>query len=46
MRLINGILPDEELEVHMLATAQAIANNAPLTVSAMKTIYTNAFYGY
>lgn len=43
MRLINGILPDEELEEHVLATAQAIANNAPLTVSAMKNIYANVF---
>lgn len=43
MRLINGILPDQELEAHVLTTAQTIANNAPLTVSAMKNIYANIF---
>ncbi|NND89538.1 MAG: enoyl-CoA hydratase, partial [Granulosicoccus sp.] len=43
MRLVNGILADEELEAHVLATAEKIANNAPLTVSAMKNIYANVF---
>lgn len=43
MRLVNGILPDKELEAHVLATAETIASNAPLTVSAMKNIYANVF---
>jgi len=41
MRLINRILPDNELEEFVLDYAQTIASNAPLTVSAMKAIYSN-----
>lgn len=40
MRLINRILPDDELEQFVIDYANTIANNAPLTVSAMKNIYT------
>ncbi len=41
MRLVNKILPDDELEDFVLKQAQTIANNAPLTVGAMKNIYNN-----
>jgi len=43
MRLVNRILPDEELEAFVLEYAETIANNAPLTVKAMKNIYNNVY---
>lgn len=43
MRLVNRILPDDELEQFVIDYAHTIANNAPLTVSAMKNIYTTVF---
>lgn len=43
MRLVNRILPDDELEEFVLDYARTIANNAPLTVRAMKNIYNNIY---
>jgi len=43
MRLVNRILPDDELEKFTLDYAQTIADNAPLTVKAMKNIYNNVY---
>ena len=43
MRLVNRILPDDELEEFVLEQARTIAGNAPLTVRAMKNIYNNVY---
>jgi enoyl-CoA hydratase/carnithine racemase len=39
MGLINRILPEAELETYVNDYAQAIAENAPLTIGAMKKIF-------
>jgi enoyl-CoA hydratase/carnithine racemase len=36
MRLVNAVLPGEELEAHVRETADRIAANAPLTVRSIK----------
>jgi enoyl-CoA hydratase/carnithine racemase len=38
--IINQVLPDAELEAHVIAYAETIAANAPLTVTAIKQITT------
>jgi len=43
MRLVNRILPDDELEEYVLDYANTIAMNAPMTVRAMKNIFTNIY---
>jgi enoyl-CoA hydratase len=38
MRLVNAVLPVDELETHVRETAGRIAANAPLTVKSVKLI--------
>lgn len=42
MRLIDRILPDEQLETFVREYADTIAANAPLTVASIKTIVERA----
>ncbi|MEZ5589593.1 MAG: enoyl-CoA hydratase [Gammaproteobacteria bacterium] len=39
MGLVNRIVADAEIEAYVMDYAQTIANNAPLTINAMKTIF-------
>lgn len=39
MGLVNRIVADTEIEAYVMTYAQTIADNAPLTISAMKTIF-------
>jgi enoyl-CoA hydratase/carnithine racemase len=38
MGLINRVVPDAELEGYVKKYAETIANNAPLTIKALKTV--------
>lgn len=38
MRLVNRVVPDEEVERHVADYARAITENAPLTIGSVKTI--------
>jgi enoyl-CoA hydratase len=38
MRLVNRVVPDGEIDVHVQQLAETIAGNAPLTIRAVKSI--------
>jgi enoyl-CoA hydratase/carnithine racemase len=38
MGLVNRVLPDDQLDEHVRSTALSIAQNAPLTIAAAKTV--------
>ncbi len=40
MGLVHAVLPDADLERHVEEYAAKVAANAPLTVSAMKRVFT------